>query len=168
MNALATQRVATFCPRAKTAYPRRKATQSINMDRFRPTISATELANRAETRCESTQVRAAEKRDSNDGQSRVRQDARALTDPVSLFLGDDEILGPCRVIKCDVLAGGEARHSDGSGGQGGPLQKCDEVHDGDDHVLPAIGCPETGILGLVYLIFDEAKAGGSREWRVMG
>ena len=166
MNALATHRVATFCPMAKTAYPRRKATQSINMDRFRPTISATELANRAETRCESTQVRAAEKEDSHDGHSRVRQDA--LTDPVSLFLGDDEVLGPCRVIKGDVLAGGEARHSDGGGGQGGPLQKGDEVHDGDDHVLPAIGCPETGILGLVYLIFDKAKAGGSREWRVMG
>ena len=154
MNALATHRVATFCPMAKTAYPRRKATQSINMDRFRPTISATELANRAETRCESTQVRAAEKRDGNECQSRVRQDA--LTDPVSLFLGDDEILGPCRVIEGDVLAGGEARHSDGSGGQGGPLQKCDEVHDGDDHVLPAIGCPETGLVGYVSLIFDEA------------
>ena len=82
----------------------------MNMDRFRPTISATELANRAETRCESTQVRAAGKMDSNVGQSRVRQDA--LTDPVSLFLGDDEILGPCRVIEGDVLAGGEARHSD--------------------------------------------------------
>ena len=61
MNALAMHRVATFSPMAKIAYPRRKAMQSIIMDFFRPIISATEFATKAETRCESTQVRAAKR-----------------------------------------------------------------------------------------------------------
>ena len=59
MKALPMHRVATFSPMPKRAYPRRKAKQSISNDFFLPIISATEFATKAETRCESTHVRAA-------------------------------------------------------------------------------------------------------------
>ena len=71
MNALATHREATFCPMAKIAYPRRKAAQSTIMDFFRPIISATEFATKAETRCDSTQVRAAKRRGMSESQVRI-------------------------------------------------------------------------------------------------